>query len=140
MPMDVTSFDTHSPGRVFFDEHMRYIYANDTDGMIDDQYHEDAVLISPFAVDGSAPHVVRGRSSLKQFFREYMAWQGPIEVESIDQFAATDESIWFQATFSSQTGRWVVGDAWHMRDGRITVHYSFAHRAGEPASRGGARS
>ena len=127
--MDSTSFDTDSPGRVFFDAHMRYIYGNDTDAMIDDQYHEDAVLISPFPVGGPAPRLVRGRPALKKFFRDYMAWQGAIDVESIDQFAATDESIWFQATFTSTTGRWVVGDAWHMRNGKIVVHYSFAHRA-----------
>lgn len=130
--MDVTSFEAESPARKFFDEHMAYIYANDIDGMIDQQYTEDAVLISPFdVVEGaSPPHIVRGRQALKDFFRIYLAWQGEINVESMDQFAATPESVFFQATFTSKTGRWVVGDGWQLREGKIAVHYSFAHKAG----------
>jgi len=32
--------------------------------------------------------------------------------------------------FTSKTGRWAVGDAWHMHDGKIEVHYSFAQKIG----------
>jgi hypothetical protein len=38
-----------------------------------------------------------------------------------------------QGIFRSKTGKWVVGDAWHMRGGltgKIEVHYSFAHKIG----------
>jgi len=52
-----------TPGHQFFDAHMAYIYANDIDGMIDNQYSEDAVLISPFDIlDTPPPHIVRGRA------------------------------------------------------------------------------
>lgn len=121
-----------TPGRKFFDEHMAYIYANDIDGMIDNQYHEDAVLISPFDVipGSSPPHIVRGRAALKEFFHTYIAWQGSIDVESLYDFAETEEAVFFQAIFTSRTGRWVVGDAWHMKDGMIYYHYSFAHKIG----------
>jgi len=119
-------------GRTFFDEHMSYIYANKIDDMIDEQYTEDALLISPFHVlNNPPPHIVRGRKALKEFFHTYIAWQGSINVEELYDFAETDDSIYFQAIFTSQTGRWVVGDAWHMRDGKIDVHYSFAHRLGD---------
>ena len=119
-------------GQKFFDEHMAYIENNDVDGMIDDQYHEDAVLISPFdVIPGTPPpHVIRGRAALKRFFRTYMTWQGTIDVESLDNFVETEEAIFFQAIFTSKTGRWVVGDAWHMQDGLIYYHYSFAHQLG----------
>ena len=64
-------------GRQFFDEHMAYIYAGDLDGMIDDQYDEDAVLISPFDIlDTPPPHIIRGREALKAFFHRYVSWQG----------------------------------------------------------------
>jgi SnoaL-like domain len=122
-----------TPGRKFFDAHMQYIYANDIDGMIDNQYTEDAVLISPFDVldDARPPHIVRGRAALKAFFAKYLAYQGSINVESLDNFAETDNSIFFQAVFTSRTGRWAVGDAWHMTDGMIDTHYSFAYRVGD---------
>ena len=121
-----------TPGRKFFDEHMAYIYAGDVDGMIDNQYSEDAVLFSPFDILDTPPlHVVRGRAALKEFFHKYLAWQGAIDVESLYDFGETEDSIFFQAIFTSKTGRWVVGDAWHMKDGMIDNHYSFAHRIGE---------
>jgi hypothetical protein len=122
-----------TPGRQFFDEHMKYIYANDIDGMIDNQYTEDAVLFSPFDVlpNKPPPHIIRGRQALKEFFHTYVAWQGSINVVELNPFMETENSIFFQAVFTSRTGRWVVGDAWHMTDGKIDTHYSFAYRAGE---------
>ena len=118
-------------GRRFFDEHMVYITAKDVDGMIDNQYTEDAVLVSPFDIlDTPPPHIVRGSKALKDFFNKYLEWQGAIEVESLYDFAELDDSICFQAIFTSKTGKWVVGDAWHMRDGKIDRHYSFAHNIG----------
>jgi hypothetical protein len=120
-----------TPGRKFFDEHMAYIYANKIDEMIDVQYAPNAVLISPFDVlPTPPPHIVRGNKALKEFFRTYIAWQGAINVEKLYNFAETDESIFFQAIFTSNTGKWVVGDAWHMNGGQIYVHYSFAHKIG----------
>lgn len=121
-----------TPGRKFFDEHMAYIYAGKIDQMIDDQYTQDAVLISPFdALKTPPPHIVRGNKALKEFFHIYMEYQGSIQVEKLYDFAETDDSIFFQAIFTSKTGRWVVGDAWHMRgglSGKIDVHYSFAYK------------
>ena len=120
-----------TPGRKFFDEHMGYIMSNNIDGLIDDQYTRDAVLISPFDVlPTPPPHIIRGNSALKEFFRTYVAWQGSINVEQLYDFAETDDSIFFQAIFTSKTGRWVVGDAWHMTDNKIDTHYSFAHKLG----------
>ncbi len=122
-----------TPGRKFFDEHMAYIYANKINEMIDDQYAQDAVLISPFNVlETPPPHIVRGNAALKAFFRTYIDYQGAIEVEELSNFAETPDSIFFQAIFTSKTGRWIVGDAWHMRDGKIAVHYSFAHQDRKP--------
>ncbi len=119
-------------GRQFFDEHMEYLGRGDIDGMIDDQYTEDAVLISPFDIlDTPPPHIVRGREALKEFFKKYTSWQGSINVESLYVFAETKDAISFQAIFTSNTGRWLVGDAWSMREGKIAYHFSFAHRLGD---------
>ena len=80
-----------TPGRKFFDEHMAYIYANKIDEMIDDQYAQDAVLISPFNVypNPPPPHIIRGNAALKKFFRTYIDFQGSINVEEISNFAET---------------------------------------------------
>ena len=122
-----------TPGRKFFDEHMAYIYANDIDGMIDNTYTQDAVLISPFDIlPTPPPHTIVGNKALKEFFRVYLAYQGSINVESLTNFVETPNSIFFQAVFTSKTGRWAVGDAWHMTDGKIDTHYSFAYRVGDP--------
>ena len=97
---------------------MAYIYAGKIDQMIDDQFTDDAALISPFdALPTPPPHIVRGNKALKEFFHIYMNYQGSIQVEKLYSFAETDDSIFFQAIFTSKTGRWVVGDAWHMRGG-----------------------
>jgi hypothetical protein len=118
-----------SPGQKFLDEHMAYIAARDVEGMIDNQYTDDAALISPFNIlESPPPHVVRGREALKDFMRTYLDWQGEINVERFYDFAELDDSICFQAIFTSHTGRWVVGDEWHLRDGLIDRHYSFAHK------------
>jgi hypothetical protein len=118
-------------GRQFFDEHMAYIYAGNLDAMIDNQYREDAVLISPFDIlDTPPPHIIRGREALKAFFHKYIDWQGSIDVESIYDFAETEDAISFQAIFTSQTGKWVVGDAWSLKDRMIVYHFSFAHKIG----------
>ncbi len=120
-----------SPGRTFLDEHMAYIAAKDVDGMIDNQYTEDAALISPFDIlQTPPPHVLRGREAIKDFMRKYLDWQGEINVESFYDFVELDDSICFQAIFTSHTGRWVVGDEWHLREGKIDRHYSFAYKLG----------
>jgi hypothetical protein len=120
-----------TPGQNFFDQHMAYISAKDVDGMVDAQYTEDAVLVSPFDIlDTPPPHIVRGNQALKKFLRKYLDWQGEIKLESLYNFAELDDSITFHAIFTSNTGQWVVGDAWHMRDGKIDRHYSFAYKLG----------
>src|SRR4051794_21114251 len=97
-----------TPGRKCFDEHMAYIASDDIERMIDEQYMPDAVLFSPFDVlETPPPHVVRGNKALKEFFRQYVAWQGSINVEQLYNFAETADSISFQAIFTSNTGRWV---------------------------------
>jgi hypothetical protein len=123
---------TITPGRKFFDDHMALIGVGKLDEMIDTQYTEDCLHISPWdIIPGKPPaHILRGREELKKFFHIYIAAQGAINIESLYDFAETDNSISFQAIFTSNTGRWVVGDAWNMRNGQIAIHYGFCHKLG----------
>ncbi len=121
-----------TPGMKFFEEHMALIGAGKLDEMIDTQYTANCLHISPWdIIPGKPPtHILRGREELKKFFHLYIAAQGSINIESLYDFTEVDNSISFQAIFTSNTGRWVVGDAWTMKDGMIDTHYGFCHKLG----------
>jgi hypothetical protein len=119
-------------GRRFFDAHMAYLRANDLEGLLREQYTEDAIMTSPFDIlDRPPPHILHAGPGMIAFLRRWLDYHGTLTVDALYDFCELDDSIFFQAIFSSRTGRWVVGDAWHMRDGKIDRHYSFAHRLGE---------
>jgi hypothetical protein len=67
-----------TPGRKYFDEHMAYIAKNDVDGLIDDQYAEDAFHRHIWR-EATRPLRTSSAANLTR-----------------DQFAETDESIFFQ--------------------------------------------
>ena len=68
--------------------------------------------------------MVKGRDALKTYFHGYIEMLGDIVVESTDKFAETDDAIFFEATVSSKLGRARVYDAWTLRDGLITHHFT----------------
>lgn len=59
-------------GQLFFEKQLAYIKARDVDGLIDNHYTEDAVLLSL----GSHPIAVKGRQALKEHFRKYFNSRG----------------------------------------------------------------
>ena len=119
-----------SPGREFFDRHMQYIAANDVEGMILDTYTEDAILFNAFPfLDTPPPNIIQGHTELIKVFKQYLAYQGSINVISLYNFMESPNAISFQATFSTaNTGTWVAGDCWLMRDSKIYHHIGFAHQ------------
>ena len=58
------------------------------------------------------------------YFRDYIEMLGDIVVESTDKFAETDDAILFEATVRSTLGLARVYDAWVLRDGQITHHFT----------------
>ncbi len=106
-----------TPGRQFYERQLAYILAGDVDGLIDHHYAEDAVLIS-------FDRVIRGRAALRAYFREYLAMLGEITIDSTDRFNSSDEAIFFEATTTSALGRFRVYDAFALRDGLITHHFT----------------
>ncbi|HEY9873905.1 MAG TPA: hypothetical protein V6D12_10740 [Candidatus Obscuribacterales bacterium] len=122
-----------TPGRKFFDEHMQYIVAKDMAGMINNTYTEDAILYNAFPfLDTPPPNVIQGREELIKVFNAYLDYQGEIQVDSLYNFLETEDVISFQATITSpKTGKWAVGDAWLLQNGKIARHFGFAHRLGD---------
>jgi hypothetical protein len=106
--------------RDFYDEQIQLLQAHDVDRLIDEHYTEDAELIS-FNV------VVKGNGPLKEYFRGYVKMLGTLEVLSTDNFAETDDSVFFEATVKSDLGTVGVFDAWVIRDGKISHHFTGVH-------------
>ncbi len=103
--------------RAFYEEQIRLLQEKDIDRLIDSHYTEDAVLIS-------FQKVVKGADALKVHFRGYVEMLGDIEVLSTDNFAEADDGIFFDATVKSKLGTVRVFDAWTLRDGKISHHFT----------------
>jgi len=106
-----------TPGQQFYDEQLGYIYAGDVDGLIDNHYHEDALLVG-FDL------TVRGRDALKEHFRNYLKTIGKLTVKSTDKFQDTGDTLFFEASVVSNLGPAVVFDAFVLRDGKIVYHFT----------------
>lgn len=104
-------------GHAFYDEQLKYLAANDVDGLIDNHYNEDAVLTS---VD----FAVRGRPALKEHFRNYLKTLGNLKVTSTDKFYETKDTIFFEAHVISDLGPAIVFDGFVMKNGKISYHFT----------------
>ena len=104
-------------GQAFYHDQIKLLQDGRTDERIDTHYHQDAKLVS-FA------NVVHGRDDLKLYFRAYMAKLGKLEIVSLDNFVETPDSILFEATVQTSTGQARVYDAFVLRDGKATHHFT----------------
>jgi ketosteroid isomerase-like protein len=108
---------TTTPGRKFYEEQLNYLFAKDVDGLIDNHYNEDALLVS---VD----FVVKGRDALKKHFRNYLAMLGNLEVKSTDKFQETEDTAILEASVVSDLGPAHVYDSWVLKNGKIAYHFT----------------
>ena len=106
-----------SPGRKFYEEQLNYLAAKDVDGLVANHYNDDAVFIS-FDV------TVKGREALRDYFRTYLERLGTLTVTSTDKFTETEDTIFFEATVTSNLGAVRVYDAFVLRDGKISYHFA----------------
>lgn len=108
---------TATPGRELYDRQIQFLISKDVDGLIDTNYTPDAELIS-------FQNVVKGRDALKEYFRGYVQMLGDLVVESTDKFVETADAVFFEATVRSALGRVRVYDAFVLREGRISHHFT----------------
>ena len=106
-----------SSGRKFYEEQLDYLAAKDAEGLVLNHYNDDAVLIT-FDV------TVKGREALREYFRAYLEKLGTLTVTSTDRFTETEDSIFFEATVTSNLGTVRVYDALVLRDGKISYHFA----------------
>lgn len=108
---------------------MAYLNTCDLDRLVGTQYSENAVLITPFDIlDKPPPHIIPAGPALIDFFAKWLDYHGAMTVDSLYNFTELDDTISFQALITSQTGKWVLGEAWHLVDDKIDRHYGFAHK------------
>jgi hypothetical protein len=103
--------------RQLYEAQLRYLQAGDVDGLIDNQYTDDALLVS-------FDNQIRGNAALKEYFRGYLQVLGTIEVLSTDRFVETDDTVFFEATMKTNLGQARVFDAWVLRDDKISYHFT----------------
>lgn len=106
-----------TPGRQLYEKQLDYIFAKDVEGLINNHYNEDAVLIG-FDI------VVKGRAALKDYFHVYLEKLGHLEVKSTDKFQETEDTVFLEAQVVSNLGPAVVYDAWVLKDGKISYHFT----------------
>jgi hypothetical protein len=106
-----------TPGRKFCEEQISLLQKQRADELIDSHYADAAVR-------ASFRKVARGRRALKEYFRGYVLMLGNFEVLSLDQFAETGDTIFFEATARTAVGQAKVYDAFVLRDGKATHHFT----------------
>ena len=109
--------DPGQAARAFLDDQVRLLQQRDVDGLLQHQYHPDALLVTQQTT-------LRGHTALRTYFRQYLADLGTFNVDSIDLLSAADGAFLFEATVTSALGRARVYDAFVLRDGRATHHFA----------------
>jgi aerobic carbon-monoxide dehydrogenase small subunit len=106
-----------TPAKELYEARVKLLIAGDVERLVDEHYHEDAVLVS-------FDKVVRGRTALKEHFRGFVQWVGLKEVVSTDHFVETPESFFYEAKAITRYGMSRVYDAYYLKDSRIIYHFT----------------
>lgn len=107
-----------TPGWRFYKKHIQFFLDKDVDGLLASDYTEDAeVMAGEFAV--------KGRAALHDLFTGYLDMIGDFTLRSTDKFCESDDAIILEAILDTEkTGERKVYDAFVMRDGKISHHFT----------------
>lgn len=110
--------DLDTPYFRFYKRHIQYFLDKDIDGLVANDYTEDAqVIAGEFHVQGS--------EALKQLFTGYLDMIGGFTLRSTDKFHESDDAIILEATMDTEkAGERKVYDCFVMRDGKIAYHFT----------------
>ncbi len=101
----------------FYNRQLDFIAKMDVEGLIKNQYTEDAELLN-------FDTYVKGAPALVEFFKGYIASLGYIKLLSTDKYAEGDESVLFESTVETAGGIARVYDVFVMRNGKIWRHFA----------------
>lgn len=107
-----------TPYKRIYEKQVAYLIAGDAKGLVEDHYHQDAVV-------ASFDFTVKGKENLKAHFTNYMKWVDIQEVISTDKFAETEDGFSFEATVRTNYGTAQVYDVFVLDDdGLVTYHFT----------------
>ena len=106
-----------SPGKRFYDRQLEFLSEKDVDGLVENQYHADGKIVG-------FEFTRRGREELRAHFTGYLENLGYIELRSTDKFTETEDSIFFEATVSTQLGVARVYDVFVLSEGKASHHFT----------------
>ena len=108
-----------------YKEHIQYLLDKDIDGILKNQYTEDALLISSIE---RKPLYYKGREELKEHFKGILAIEG-LDTE-IAFWGETEDppTLMIVEAITMQTAdgesKMRFADSWVLRDGKIAIHFA----------------
>jgi putative intracellular protease/amidase len=110
--------DVTTPGWKFYEKHLQYFYKKDVEGLVANDYNEDAVCMS-------TDFVVQGRQNLKGLFHGYLDMIGDFKVLTTERYREDGGRIVLEATMTTQkAGIRKVYDIFEMENGKISRHFT----------------
>ena len=107
-----------TPRWKFYKKHLNYFFNKDVEGLVKNDYNEDAVLAEP-------DFVVQGHDALREIFTGYLEMIGDMTLKTTDKFVETENSIYLEATLqTSNLGERKVTDTFVLKDGKISYHFT----------------
>ncbi len=128
---------TPTSKRQFFEEHMRYVAAQDIDTMVNQTYTDDAILYHNFPYfDGLPPYIHQGKEAIIKAQRTIFDPRnhGAIEAGAPFNFIEGDDFIFFQIPIKTpDRGNWVNTDFWAIRDNKLAYQFVFGYPVSSPS-------
>jgi hypothetical protein len=106
-----------TPGKAFYQHQLDYLGKLDIEGLVSSQYAADAELVG-------FDFIVKGSDALRRHFTAYLQRLGQIKLVSTDRFLETEDSIFFEATVKVNGGTARVYDAFLLKSGKATHHFT----------------
>jgi hypothetical protein len=103
-------------GRDFYLKQLSYVGTGDVDGLLENHYHPDAVMIT---FDG----IRRGHEELREYYVNTLKKMGRVTELRTEYFAETEDVIIFKAVITSE-GRGTIhaDNGLYVKDGKIFRH------------------
>ena len=104
--------------RAIYDRQLEYYAAKDIDGLLRNNYSDDAVLTM-------FDYQVRGREALRKHFQGFFAMAGNVTFKSTTRFVETENTVLIEALVETEKlGSMVFIDAFVIDNGKIDYQFS----------------
>jgi hypothetical protein len=106
-----------SKGRDFYNRQLQYLQNGDIEGLVRDQYHDDAEMVT-------FEFTLKGKDAIRKYLQEDEPTQaGKVHKSETAFFAESDDCILFTAIIESEKlGTFIARDAFYLRDGKTYRH------------------